>query len=390
MKTLYENGFSTPDPIDANRHAILMSYIDGYTFQRVKNLEPAIVEKTYHCLLDMVVRFAENGLIHSDFNEYNILIDDKEPFKVYVIDFPQMVSTDHKEAKMFFDRDIACIERLFRKKHNFRCERDALINFDDIVSVKRLDQEVKASGYWKLAGVKAKEVTEMEGVLERGNEGSDAEGQEGEEEEDEDHNDEDQDNDEVVEENNDEDIEDSEEEIINPPVKKITKDKPVEDKKITEPVVKIGWGTKPKTKVDDQIPKVESTKTEKSEQTIIKKKKIQKKAKAEVSKEEDKPTQEAVTTDNKEEIQAVVSDKKDDKNSESDGEGEGEGESEEGDEESPEIKEEYQMTEEEREKQDRYIKKALRRKFRNKKTFKSNKNKMKAIAALKKDTELLT
>jgi serine/threonine-protein kinase RIO1 len=32
MKALYENGFPTPEPIDANRHGILMSYIDGYTF----------------------------------------------------------------------------------------------------------------------------------------------------------------------------------------------------------------------------------------------------------------------------------------------------------------------------------------------------------------------
>jgi RIO kinase 2 len=102
-----------------------MSYIDGYTFQRIKHLEPTIVEKTYHFLLDLAIRLAEHGLIHSDFNEYNILIDDKEPYQVYVIDFPQMVSTDHKEAKMFFDRDIACIERLFRKKHNFTCERIA-------------------------------------------------------------------------------------------------------------------------------------------------------------------------------------------------------------------------------------------------------------------------
>jgi hypothetical protein len=36
--------------------------------------------------------------------------------------------------------------------------------------IKRLDKEVKASGYWKFAGVKSKEVTAMEAVLERGNE----------------------------------------------------------------------------------------------------------------------------------------------------------------------------------------------------------------------------
>jgi len=64
-------------------------------------------------------------LIHSDFNEYNIIIGDKDPYDVSIIDFPQMVSTDHKEAELFFYRDVNCIERLFRKKHNFTCERDA-------------------------------------------------------------------------------------------------------------------------------------------------------------------------------------------------------------------------------------------------------------------------
>lgn len=31
METLYKNGFPTPRPIEWNRHAIVMSYINGYT-----------------------------------------------------------------------------------------------------------------------------------------------------------------------------------------------------------------------------------------------------------------------------------------------------------------------------------------------------------------------
>jgi RIO kinase 2 len=138
------------------------------------------MEKTYHFLLDMIIRFAEHGLIHSDFNEYNILIDEEEPFDVYVIDFPQMVSTDHPDAKFYFDRDVACVERLFRKKHNFTCERDSMINFEDIEVKVRLDREVKASGYWKWAKIKSKEVNVMEKVLVREN---DQEVQESSEEE---------------------------------------------------------------------------------------------------------------------------------------------------------------------------------------------------------------
>jgi RIO kinase 2 len=31
MEACYKNGFPTPKPYDWNRHAIVMSFIDGYT-----------------------------------------------------------------------------------------------------------------------------------------------------------------------------------------------------------------------------------------------------------------------------------------------------------------------------------------------------------------------
>lgn len=48
--------------------------------------------------MDIIVRFAQAGLIHGDYNEFNILIrrDSGEPI---VIDFPQMVSTSHENAE---------------------------------------------------------------------------------------------------------------------------------------------------------------------------------------------------------------------------------------------------------------------------------------------------
>lgn len=57
----------------------------------------------YSTLMDLIVRFARAGLIHGDFNEFNILIrrDSGEPV---VIDFPQMVSTSHKDAEWYVHR----------------------------------------------------------------------------------------------------------------------------------------------------------------------------------------------------------------------------------------------------------------------------------------------
>lgn len=48
-------------------------------------------------LMELIVRLANHGLIHCDFNEFNIILNDKD--KVTLIDFPQMVSTSHLNAK---------------------------------------------------------------------------------------------------------------------------------------------------------------------------------------------------------------------------------------------------------------------------------------------------
>ncbi|KAG7028358.1 Serine/threonine-protein kinase rio2, partial [Cucurbita argyrosperma subsp. argyrosperma] len=85
-----------------------------YAFMKVKQLQnPDVVFET---IIGLVVRLAEHGLIHCDFNEFNIMIDDDE--KVTMIDFPQMVSVSHRNAQMYFDRDVECIFKFFRKRFN--------------------------------------------------------------------------------------------------------------------------------------------------------------------------------------------------------------------------------------------------------------------------------
>ena len=48
-------------------------------------------------LMELIVRLAKHGLIHCDFNEFNIILNDKD--EVTLIDFPQMISTSHFNAK---------------------------------------------------------------------------------------------------------------------------------------------------------------------------------------------------------------------------------------------------------------------------------------------------
>ena len=47
--------------------------------------------------MNLILKLANNGVIHSDLNEFNIMIDDNE--KPILIDFPQTVSIEHEEAQ---------------------------------------------------------------------------------------------------------------------------------------------------------------------------------------------------------------------------------------------------------------------------------------------------
>ncbi|PYH83863.1 serine/threonine-protein kinase RIO2 [Aspergillus uvarum CBS 121591] len=168
MKALRANGFSVPEPIAQNRHTIVMSLIDAFPLRQISSVaDPAGL---YAELMEMIVRFARYGLIHGDFNEFNILIkevveegekgkgreieedDEKVTLVPVVIDFPQMVSIDHPNAEMYFDRDVNCIKRYFSRKFHFVSDVPGPFFADAKKQMmanpgKRLDVEVEASGF---------------------------------------------------------------------------------------------------------------------------------------------------------------------------------------------------------------------------------------------------
>lgn len=169
MKALRENGFSVPEPIAQNRHTIVMSLIDAFPLRQISKVpKPAVL---YSELMDMILELARFGLIHGDFNEFNILIkeevipdengdtpaiedapDERIRLVPVLIDFPQMVSIDHANAEMYFDRDVNCIKRYFQRKFHFVSDvpgpffADAKKNFLKNPG-RRLDVEVEASGF---------------------------------------------------------------------------------------------------------------------------------------------------------------------------------------------------------------------------------------------------
>ena len=118
MCALKDAGFPVPTGIDQNRHVVLMEYIQAKPMLRIRELKHplAVLEK----LMRIMVRMVAAGIIHGDFNEFNLMIDEKE--KITVIDFPQIVSIEHVNAQMYFDRDVACVRDFFRRRFGIHVE----------------------------------------------------------------------------------------------------------------------------------------------------------------------------------------------------------------------------------------------------------------------------
>nr|POE71873.1 serine/threonine-protein kinase rio2 [Quercus suber] len=153
MRVLHREGFPVPEPVAWSRHTVVMEFIDAFPLRMIEKV--ADPGKLYGELMEMIVQLAQRGLIHGDFNEFNLLI--REEFKgenvkliPILIDFPQTISTNHTNAEMYFDRDVACVKRYFEKKLKYTSDEPGPFFTDaikDADPTKRLDVEVEASGF---------------------------------------------------------------------------------------------------------------------------------------------------------------------------------------------------------------------------------------------------
>jgi RIO kinase 2 len=200
LQALYEVGFPVPKPVSSNRHTVLMALVDAFPLRQIAKVpDPA---NLYGQLIELILRLAKFGLIHGDFNEFNILIEEHEvgssrkpqtkpllpemqpeqktpaeeqeqnksledaqvggpdedserdiQLIPIIIDFPQSVSIDHANAEFYFDRDVACVKRFFSRRFHFTSDEpgpffaDAIKDAGKKSGVRRLDVEVEASGF---------------------------------------------------------------------------------------------------------------------------------------------------------------------------------------------------------------------------------------------------
>ncbi|KAL6807814.1 RIO1 family domain-containing protein [Trichoderma sp. SZMC 28013] len=206
MNALHEEGFPVPVPLAQSRHTIVMSLVDAFPLRQISEVpDPASL---YADLISLILRLASHGLIHGDYNEFNILVKEIKStaedgtesiiLEPVIIDFPQMVSMEHVNAEMYFDRDVNCIKRFFLRRFHFTPTQPGPFFKDAKKTVgkgglKRLDATVEASGFTKKmlkdleAAIKDKKTVEegQEGANEDDDDEYDEDGDEDSEEEEE-------------------------------------------------------------------------------------------------------------------------------------------------------------------------------------------------------------
>ncbi len=112
LEALYPS-VSVPQPIDANRHAIVMEKIDGVELSRTA-LEDEQVVPVLELILDEMATAYGEGFVHADMSEYNVFVASDG---VTVFDWPQAVPVDHENAEELLARDVANILGYFRRKY---------------------------------------------------------------------------------------------------------------------------------------------------------------------------------------------------------------------------------------------------------------------------------
>ncbi|MCX9011009.1 MAG: serine/threonine protein kinase [Candidatus Methanoperedens sp.] len=121
LKILYPQ-VSVPEPIDNNRHAIVMSAVKGQELSRTRLDEP-------EWYLDEILKQVKNayglGIIHADLSEFNIFIN---PEGCEIIDWPQYVTTNHANAAELLYRDIENVLTFFKRKYRIKRDIQEVMN----------------------------------------------------------------------------------------------------------------------------------------------------------------------------------------------------------------------------------------------------------------------
>ncbi|XRP97103.1 RIO1 family regulatory kinase/ATPase [Methanocaldococcus sp. 16A] len=123
-----------PEPIEWNRHAIIMGKVVGEELKRLdlsEFMSKEEIRDLFWKIIEEVKKAYKIGYIHGDLSEFNILLDESGDF--VIIDWPQAIPTYHPDAEFYLKRDIWNVIRYFKKykidKEDERIDVDKIFKY---------------------------------------------------------------------------------------------------------------------------------------------------------------------------------------------------------------------------------------------------------------------
>ncbi len=127
LKKASAAGVNVPEFIARDRHAVLMSEIDGPMLYRVKREEVRRPRELLRSiLLNLRIAYTKADMINGDISEFNILYDGE---KAWIIDWPQFVSSHHDNAAEILERDVENAISYFRRKFYVKLDTERAVEY---------------------------------------------------------------------------------------------------------------------------------------------------------------------------------------------------------------------------------------------------------------------
>ncbi|KAI5809126.1 atypical/RIO/RIO2 protein kinase [Peziza echinospora] len=144
MTALHDAGFPVPRLIGQSRHTLLMTLHRAPPLRQLQDCPD--IPGLWARLVQLILKLARSGLVHGDFNEFNILCYENTT-DVVLIDFPQMVSVDHRNAQEMWERDLHCLMRFFERRWAWVVDKKQLPTWEkDVVKVLKRDSMKRGKG----------------------------------------------------------------------------------------------------------------------------------------------------------------------------------------------------------------------------------------------------
>ncbi len=114
-------------PYFRSMHSIVMFKINGKRLVDYKTIQNP--REIFNKTIEQIRIAYEQNIINGDLSEYNILLDDKD--EIWIIDWPQAVTSGHPNSNYLFKRDIHNLISFFKRKYNLQinenyCIRDLM------------------------------------------------------------------------------------------------------------------------------------------------------------------------------------------------------------------------------------------------------------------------